>query len=709
MRQFLKRLLGVSATTEPVEASDRDQKEILTPADTRDETCEPKWLGYYPEREREYFATLHQLREAISKRDYSNAARFARENLRHLPAFVPSIEERYHCKLPHVVHIPVLKHGGTILALVGDTEGLMEMRATVLSIPELALCIPAVEQHVEDMRLFEAILQAVAEKPGCIQSSMKGLIGAEDGHRVAYLISWLEKAGKIRRIRRGLSYSLVIAGSPHDEDLPPKRLVGSHRMDRHSPQCRDIDLSTLPYVPLPRAPHRWEAKRDDAAGEVGASGWFEIRGAEDWELLSVDKIPFKQRPDPAFRRIHPTDTGLIMLDDLGKSSLSNSAPASALSYGRNGDLQAEAPLLHDVYRLGVNAMGDGLIAMSRDCVVHAYDSNLSMILESSLLQTPEVRALQQRLQIKTESLRTHIRCVAIAFDNSRYLFTGVDEAWCVDMEGIGLWGVKLPLKEGWSRVEQPSTNYGTSADVKHALKVMGMAFPFTPMDFKQRYRELVKQWHPDLNPGNAEALEHMQAINVSAEILSGIDQTALARYAGAMFTKDLRTAKIRVQGWTSTISAALMMDELQAADWVYAANFAGASHDVFLAGYSGKVVHLTADGEPVRVYDIGAVPRRIVDTGDYLYFLTDTRHYTLQGESLIAVIDTSEGGDLLVAQTGFGLLEKRRFRWFRYDGMLLGTVVTKNPIRRVYQAPAGMVVETRQRRAMISGVRPWWE
>jgi hypothetical protein len=111
----------------------------------------------------------------------------------------------------------------------------------------------------------------------------------------------------------------------------------------------------------------------------------------------------------------------------------------------------------------------------------------------------------------------------------------------------------------------------------------------------------------------------------------------------------------------------------------------------------------------VRAYDIGAVPRRIIDTGDYLYFLTDTRLYTLRGDSLVALIDTFESGDLIVAQTGFGLLEKKRFQWFHEDGSSLGAIVTKNPIRRVYYTPQGMVVETRQRRAIIGGVTTWWE
>ncbi len=97
-----------------------------------------------------------------------------------------------------------------------------------------------------------------------------------------------------------------------------------------------------------------------------------------------------------------------------------------------------------------------------------------------------------------------------------------------------------------------------------------------------------------------------------------------------------------------------------------------------------------------------------MDTGRYLYLLTDTRLFVLRQETLHALIDVFDGGELLVAQTGFGLLEPNRFRWFREDGLLLGTVVSKEPIRRVYHKKAGLVVETRQRRATVQGVRAWW-
>ena len=160
--------------------------------------------------------------------------------------------------------------------------------------------------------------------------------------------------------------------------------------------------------------------------------------------------------------------------------------------------------------------------MSRDCVAHAYDDSLKCILETSLSESPEVHTLQQRLEIGAAELKNHLRCIAMAYDNSRYIFTGVDEAWCVDIGGRGLWGVKLPIKEGWSRVAEPSSTFGTRADIIRALEFMNLTFPYTAEDLKQRYRKLAKQWHPDLNPEEPNAEEQMKALNSAAELLPGM-------------------------------------------------------------------------------------------------------------------------------------------------------------------------------------------
>ena len=135
---------------------------------------------------------------------------------------------------------------------------------------------------------------------------------------------------------------------------------------------------------------------------------------------------------------------------------------------------------HGVYRVGVHPFGQGLIAMSRDCIVHAYDDELTPTLETALDQAPEIQALRRRFEIGDEQLKNHIRCVALSRMAERYLFTVVDQAWCVNMRGQGLWGAKLPIKEGWTRIASPSTNLGTSDEVDNALALMDLSMPVTP-------------------------------------------------------------------------------------------------------------------------------------------------------------------------------------------------------------------------------------
>ncbi len=477
------------------------------------------------------------------------------------------------------------------------------------------------------------------------------------------------------------------------------------------PQIREIDLTSLPYVPLPRAPSYWEERQTRAhTVEIEKiEDHFEILDTDEWFLSEVEKLPMQERPDPAFRKIHPTDSGISFIDDLGNAKGYEAADAAVLHYGRSGEVVAEKGLLHGTYRIGVNPLGRGLIAMSKDCVLHAYDDHLNMILETPLREASQIKAAQRRLQIGDNELKNHIRCVGLSRNNECFLFTIVDEAWCVDLKGRGLWGARFPMQEGWRRVSSPSETYGTSREIQDSLNLMDLSFPLTPDQIKKRYRKLAKQWHPDLHPGDSHAEEKMKALTCAAEILTGMDVSSCSGFGADRFVRNISHSAIEVGGVTMSWGLHMEVSEKQAADWIYAANFAGHTDSVFLAGYSGRVVMLNETGEPVRAYDIGAVPRRIVDTDEYLYILTDTRLYILKGEALHSIVDVYDAGELVVAQTGFGLLEKKQFRWFRKDGDYLGGILTKDPIRRVYSGQDRMVVETRQRRVIVKGGPTWWE
>ena len=654
-----------------------------------------------------YFRTMEKMQEAISKRNYEKAGRLVRENLEYIPRFVRETCAEYGSF--DISSIPALQQGGTILALLNDNGGLVRMREIVASIPELLPWVENVERHQHDLHLFQAILDAVKKHPNCLQTEVKGLVGEADGRRVTNLISYLDKAGKIVRIKTGRAYNLLPSDSPDVPTPPPKRVVGSHRTHQNPPRLNEIDISSLSYVPLPRAPMRWEAQADsEQKGIPEPQNYFEVHDA-DWSIIAIEKIPLEERPDTAFRQMHPTDSGLFIIDDLGNADGLGQIEAAALRYDRNGKLVAKKGFQHGIYRVGVHPLGCGLVGMSKDCVLHAYDDKLELFLETLLTEAPEILPLIKRFEIQEDQLKNHIRCVALSRNATRYLFTAVDEAWCVDMAGKGLWGVKMPLQEGWTRVATPSGEFGTSDEVSQALSLMGLSLPLMPQDLKLRYYELAKQLHPDLNPEDSQAHDKMKALNAAAEVLTGVDARSLPEYAGATFVSEMESMAFEVDGETFTLSFGMSADEAYASDWIYAAGFAANSDASYIASYSGRVVLINEKGEGVRVYDIGSVPHRIVDTGDYLYLLTGTRLYVLRDDALHALVDTFDGGDLIVAQTGFGLLEKKRLRWFHEDGKYLGSVISKDPIRRVYSKGNGIVVETRQRRAFVQGVSAWWE
>lgn len=655
-----------------------------------------------------YFSTLVKFQGAISGHKFEDAAQYVRKNLSQIPGFVKETSKEFGSF--DIRSIPALEQGGIVLALVGDAEGLAEMKQIVNSLPELKPWGKELDQHNEEFRLFPEVLKAITEHPGCPQTEIKTIVNETDGHRIANILFYLEKAGKINRVKAGKTNTLFLAGSAEIPKPLPKRQVETHRKEKSRPRFSEINISSLEYIPLPRSPLAWEEKKGskNKKDQSDLKEPFEVREA-DWTISSVEKLEATERPDPAFRQIYPTSDGLLMVDDLGKAEGFGQIEGAALRYDRTGALVAKKPFLHSCYRLGVHPGGRGLILMSKDCIVHAYDESLNMMLETALIGSPEIQAIRKRFEIPDDQLKNHVRCVALSQDAKRYLITVVDEAWCIDINGYGIWGTKLPFKEGWTKVATPSQKFGTSGEVEKAIQLMNLSFPITPEALKQRYRELAKKWHPDVNPGDKQAEERMKTLNAAVEILTGIEEANIPSYTGATFVREFNRTQIKAKGLNVTLTMSMQVDEKFASDWIYAAGFSANSDKVYLAGYSGRVVLVDENGVGKKVYDIGSVPRRIVDTGEFLYLLTDTRLYVLRDNAMYALIDTFDGGDFIVAQTGFGLLESKRLRWFSKDGKYLGSVVSKEPIRRAYSADKGLIIETRQRRAVIKGAPKWWQ
>jgi hypothetical protein len=106
----------------------------------------------------------------------------------------------------HAVHT-----AGTLMAVIGDREGIQELRAALQSTTELRVWLSSADEAESDADLMDKIVSAVNAKPGVKQKDLKTEIEG-DGRRLSILASWLEKGGRIQRVSQGNSYLLYAKG-----------------------------------------------------------------------------------------------------------------------------------------------------------------------------------------------------------------------------------------------------------------------------------------------------------------------------------------------------------------------------------------------------------------------------------------------------------------------------------------------------------------
>jgi hypothetical protein len=196
----------------------------------------------------------------------------------------------------------------------------------------------------------------------------------------------------------------------------------------------------------------------------------------------------------------------------------------------------------------------------------------------------------------------------------------------------------------------------------------------------------------------------MQELNAAFSLITGVDASSLD-FVESDVTYFRRTEPdyvIDVEGFQISVTRS----SGYAQDWVYGASFAPDGCGAYLATYSGKVVQISDKGIALRVYDLGSIADEIVDTGDFLYLLTRTRLYVIEsGTILTNFLDVYDQGRLIVTKLGFGLVAGKRFQWFNPNGGRIGELKTKHPIRTIYSSGNTTVIETRQHRAVIEGLK----
>lgn len=157
-----------------------------------------------------YFAQLELLTSSIAARNYTAAGAAARASL---PFLRNWLEDPRGAGQHLDIRIPALSQGGTMMAIIGDADGLSELHELVHDFDHLETYRLEADQHFIDLDLFNQIRELVSSKPGVLQSRMKTELGLQDGRRVARLISYLEKCGELRRTKSDKTYELYMAGA----------------------------------------------------------------------------------------------------------------------------------------------------------------------------------------------------------------------------------------------------------------------------------------------------------------------------------------------------------------------------------------------------------------------------------------------------------------------------------------------------------------
>ncbi len=609
---------------------------------------------------------------AVSARDYTKALDQVRRGLKHLHGFVDESLNEFGLHrgdaLPFPA-VPLLWEGGKLCALMNEEVLLKEMQMRVEEHPSMMEWRVTMLEHGKLRLLFRDLERLITAMPGVRQDELKEWVEAKDGRALSTAVTWLEKAGRIERRKIGKTWSLHPA-PPGGVKKKIAKEVPSHRTTT-TKEAHRVRWQNVPYHPLPPPPDLWNTP-DESPCDVNVR----VEGT-GWSLLESRHLVKGVDFDPAFRRCFAVAEGVLVLDDLGKTV--EGAPAVLMRCTGDGSVHRHTVLEHHAYREEVRYTTGYFVALSKQQVLHVYDTKLERVLETKLTSAPEVLRQQKRFRVAAEALHRHLRSISVDDEQRCYLITIQDEAWCIGFDGEVRWGLRFP--KHIMKAQEVNFERGTDGQWQDALTLLELNTPFTPDDAKRAYRRQALRLHPDVNP-SPEATQQMQRLNEAMATVTG---------QGHEVASD-----------ESAMTWKISFGPQSTEDWVYACTFAEQSLRCYVATYSGKVLEVDEQGQPVRCFDSARMPTTLLATGGRLYLLVVRRLYVLEGERLLTLVDAERDSRLMLTDSGFLLISKHQVIGYNEAGERQGRVHCHAPILRVFLERNVIIVETKNERFRVT-------
>jgi hypothetical protein len=234
---------------------------------------------------------LHAKIEAAKKaHDYRTAILYARQTYPLFPAFVEACKRQY--KRFDIQSSVAVETGSILMAVMGDREGIAELRKALSGTSELQAWMGAAEKAEQDADVVDRILDLVSREPGVLQTNLKKRLATDDGRRLSTLVQWLGKARRLLLEREGKTYRLFPSSSPKSFAHTMKSVEAKPIINDPGPKIISIAATktTEHGKARFRLPDQFEGYVEQVAlHHLGSEGWNGLWGENHvwWTLMAL--------------------------------------------------------------------------------------------------------------------------------------------------------------------------------------------------------------------------------------------------------------------------------------------------------------------------------------------------------------------------------------------------------------------------------------